>query len=56
MRTMSRNPTNESTPTATPRRTVPPRIRAIRAITIAGTNTKIVTPNGMIQVKSPPRR
>ena len=46
----------ESVHTATPRRTVPPRIRAIKAITIAGTNTRIVTPVGMIQGKSPPSR
>ena len=33
-----------------------PRIRAIRTSTIASTNTRIVTPTGMIQAKSPPRR
>ena len=43
---MSRNPTNERSPTAAPRRTDPPRIRAISTSTIAGTNTRIVTPDG----------
>ena len=46
----------ESGPTAAPRRTDPPRIRAIKAIATAGTNTRIVTPVGMIQGKSPPSR
>ena len=41
----SRKPTKERSPTAAPRRTGPPRIRAIRTSTIAGTNTRIVTPD-----------
>ena len=53
---MSTNPANESTHTATARRTPPLRTRAINMITSAGASIKMVTAAGMTQVKSLPRR
>ncbi len=45
----SRNPTNESSPTTEPMRTLPRRTQAIRASAIPGSSSRTTTPTGMSQ-------